>query len=262
MTCWSAANASFVPVHDDIVAAEERTIQNDVSTSPLYLVYSKDSVQATDHINWASGCWYYFYTYSKDTSGNEITVSSLGSPVNAIADLPDSFNVTAKFNMLTITDDFGDGGHTFELKWEIWKQQDGSVEELVNNHTETWEGDYDNVRKPNWYSLANEESEATFANIDKNSNHYLTVRIRLREVDDGGSDDDIDNIYFDLFYDASTKKLTYDKSKHNSGANSRNSMTPTEFVFGQATPTRFYFDPNDGDKSVKGYFDLTLTWGK
>ena len=258
----SAANASFVPEHDAIVAAEERTIQNDVSTSPLYLVYDKDSVQAIDHIKWASGCWYYFYTYSKSTSGNEITVSSLGSPVNAIANLPDSFNVTAKFNMLTITDDFGDDGHTFELKWEIWKQQDGGVEELVNNHTEKWEGDYDNVRKPNWYSLANEESEAIFANIDKNSNHYLTVRIRLREVDDGGSDDDIDNIYFDLFYDASTKKLTYDKSKHNSGANSRNSMTPAEFVFGQATPTRFYFDPEDGEESVKGYFDLTLTWGK
>ena len=137
-----------------------------------------------------------------------------------------------------------------------------AAEEIVNNHTETWEGDYDNVRKPNWYSLANEESEAIFANIDKNSNHYLTVRIRLREVDDGGSDDDIDNIYFDLFYDASTKKLTYDKNKHNSGANSRNSMTPIEFVFGQATPTRFYFDPKDGEESVKGYFDLTLTWGK
>lgn len=258
----SAANASFVPEHSAIVSAEERSPLTDVETSPFYLVYDKDSTSAIDHIKWSSGCWYYFYTYSKDTSGNKITVSSLGSPVNAIADLPDSFNVTAKFNMLTITDDFGDGGHTFELKWEIWKQQDGKVEELVNNHTETWEGDYDNVRKPNWYSLANEESEATFANIDKNSNHYLTVRIRLREVDDGGSDDDIDNIYFDLFYDASTKKLTYDKSKHNSGANSRNSMTPAEFVFGQATPTRFYFDPKDGDESVKGYFDLTLTWGK
>lgn len=257
----SAANASFVPKHDEIVDAEEQTIQNDVSTSPLYLVYSKDSVQAIDHIKWASGCWYYFYTYNK-TGNNEITVSSLGSPVNAIADLPDSFNVTAKFNMLTITDDFGDGGHTFELKWEIWKQQDGSVEEIVNNHTETWEGDYDNVRKPNWYSLANEESEATFVNASKTSNHYFRVHVRLREVDDGGSDDDIDDVNFDLLYDASAKTLKYDSNKHNSGADSGSSLTPTEFVFGQATPTRFYFDTKNGHKSVKGYFDLTLTWGK
>lgn len=257
----SAANASFVPEHDAIVAAENATITKDVESSPLYLVYNKDLTSAIDQIKWSSGCWYYFYTYSKDTS-NKITVSTLGSPVNAIADLPDSFNVKAKFNMLTITDDFGDSGHTFELKWEIWKQQDGGAEEIVNNHTQEWEGDFDNVRKQNWYSLANEESEATFANIDKNSNHCLTVRIRLREVDDGGSDDDIDDIYFDLSYDASKKKLTYDKSKHNSGANSKNSMTPAEFVFGQATPTRFYFDPKDGDESVKGYFDLTLTWGK
>lgn len=258
----SAANASFVPEHSAIVSAENATITKDVESSPLYLVYNKDSTSAIDQIKWSSGCWYYFYTYSKDTGGNEITVSSLGSPVNAIADLPDSFNVKAKFNMLTITDDFGDNGHTFELKWEIWKQQDSGAEEIVNNHTQEWEGDFDNVRKQNWYSLANEESEATFANIDKNSNHCLTVHIRLREVDDGGSDDDIDDIYFDLSYDASKKKLTYDKSKHNSGANSKNSMTPEEFVFGQATPTRFSFDPTDGDESVKGYFDLTLTWGK
>ena len=87
----------------------------------------------------------------------------------------------------------------------------------------------------------------------------------MREVDDGGSDDDIDNIHFDLFYDvsdASAKTLKYDPNKHNSGADSGSSLTPTEFVFGQATPTRFYFDTKNGHKSVKGYFDLTLTWGK
>ncbi|MBP5447405.1 MAG: hypothetical protein J6X95_04810, partial [Treponema sp.] len=182
----SAATASFVPEHDEIVDAEEQTIQNDVSTSPLYLVYDKDSTQAIDQIKWSSGCWYYFYTYSKNTSGNEITVSSLGSSVNAIADLPDTFNVTAKFNMLTITDDFGDGGHTFELKWTIWKQLDSNVEELVNDHTQEWEGDFDNVRKPNWYSLANDDCAATFVDASKTSNHYFRVHVRLREVDDGG----------------------------------------------------------------------------
>lgn len=258
----SSANVSFVPNQNSIVAAENSSIQTDVSTTPLYLVYSKESTSATDQINWSSGCWYYFYTYNKDDYNNSYTVSSLGSPVNAIADLPDTFNVTAKFNMLTITDDFGDGGHTFELKWTIWKQLDSNVEELVNDHTQEWEGDFDNVRKPNWYSLANDDCAATFVNASKTSNHYFRVHVRLREVDDGGSDDDIDDVNFDLLYDASAKTLKYDSNKHNSGADSGSSLTPTEFVFGQATPTRFYFDTKNGHKSVKGYFDLTLTWGK
>ena len=254
---------SFVPDHDLIVAAENNSgVQTNPTEPQMYLVFPTDSNTSTDQIAWSSGYWYCFFTYHKDENTNTYSTSEFSAPVNAISELPATFSVSAKFEKLTITDDFGDPGHTFELVWTIWKTLDNGTEELVCDHTDEWEGDFDNVRASSWYSFANEDATATFATLDKTKNHTLNVHIRLHEYDDHGSDDDIDNVNFDLVYDAETKTLKYDPNIHNTGADSLSTLTPSEFTFGTPTQVRFNFDTKPAHKSVKGYFDLTLLWGK
>ncbi|MBQ6780583.1 MAG: hypothetical protein IJP62_05055 [Treponema sp.] len=254
---------SFVPDHDLIVAAENNSgVQTNPTEDQLYLIFPTDSNTSTDQIAWSSGYWYCFFTYHKDANTNAYSVSDFSTPVSAISELPATFSVSAKFEKLTITDDFGDGGHTFELVWTIWKTLDDGTEELVCDHTEEWEGDFDNIRASSWYSFANEDATATFVTLDKTKNHTLNVHIRLHEYDDHGSDDDIDNVNFDLVYDAETQTLKYDPTKHNTGADSLSTLTPEEFTFGTPTQVRFNFDTKPANKSVKGYFDLTVLWSK
>ena len=242
--------------------AENTTLQTDTESSPYYMVVPSDQTSAMDEIAWANGYWYYFYTYYKDSNTNTYYVSKSGSPINAIAEIPDTFTVSAKFERLTITDDFGDEGHSFELKWTIWQSTDGGTEVLVNDHDQEWKGDYDNIRQSNWYSLVNDECTAVFQNIKKNQDCRMNIHVRLREIDDGAEDDDIDNINIDLFYDSKTKTLKYDAEKHNTGADSSSNLNPVEFTFGNQTPVRFSFNTKNGNKSVAGYFDLTLLWAK
>lgn len=257
------ARKTLVPEHNFIVSAENAVLQTDTTSSPYYMIVPADSVSTMDEIGWNSTGWYYLFTYYKDVNTNEYYVSDLGVPVSSSSELPDTFSVSAKFNMLTITDDHGDSGHEFEIKWTIWQQLEvNGREELVCDHNQLWEGDYENVYSSNWYSMENEEATAMFTNLRKDQDHYMKIHIRIVEEDDGGSDDDIDNVNIELVYTASDQSLKYQKVYHNSGADSKSELTPTEFSFGHETPVRFKFDTSNACKSVDGYFDMTLLWAK